>query len=248
MVEMQLLLEKTRVLHQLLQKSAGQTLDYNMIAEELSGITESSIYLIGKNGKLLGREEIMSTRGGIFSGDELSDGQFGEKNLQWLFGFTHTEVNLVPKDTEFYCILAPVSGNGERLGTVVYARERKAYAPAETILAEYGASVAGMQILRNANERMENEVRKKTVVQLALEVLSYSELEAVKYIFNEIEGTEGFLVASKLAEEYKLTRSVIVNALRKLESAGVIDARSLGMKGTYIKVLNDYLYEQLAQI
>ena len=30
-------------------------------------------------------------------------------------------------------------------------------------------------------------------------------------------------VASKLAEEYKLTRSVIVNALRKLESAGVID-------------------------
>jgi transcriptional pleiotropic repressor len=105
-----------------------------------------------------------------------------------------------------------------------------------------------MQILRSANEKMENEARKKTVVQLALEVLSYSELEAVKYIFSEIEGSEGFLVASKLAEEYKLTRSVIVNALRKLESAGVIDARSLGMKGTYIKVLNDYLYEQLANI
>ena len=105
-----------------------------------------------------------------------------------------------------------------------------------------------MQIMKIVNQRIENEARKKTVVQLALEVLSYSELEAVKYIFNEIEGNEGFLVASKLAEQYKLTRSVIVNALRKLESAGVIDARSLGMKGTYIKVLNDYLYEELAQV
>ena len=73
-------------------------------------------------------------------------------------------------------------------------------------------------------------------------------MEAVKYIFNEIEGSEGFLVASKLAEKYKLTRSVIVNALRKLESAGVIDARSLGLTGTYIKILNDYLYEELAQV
>ena len=37
----------------------------------------------------------------------------------------------------------------------------------------------------------------------------------------------------------------IVNALRKLESAGVVEARSLGMKGTYIRVLNEYLMEEL---
>jgi transcriptional pleiotropic repressor len=44
-----------------------------------------------------------------------------------------------------------------------------------------------------------------------------------------------------------ITRSVIVNALRKFESAGVIESRSLGMKGTYIKVLNPYLLEQLSK-
>ncbi|HBM75829.1 MAG TPA: GTP-sensing pleiotropic transcriptional regulator CodY, partial [Clostridiaceae bacterium] len=38
---------------------------------------------------------------------------------------------------------------------------------------------------------------------------------------------------------------VIVNALRKLESAGVIESRSLGMKGTHIKILNDKLLEEL---
>ena len=82
---------------------------------------------------------------------------------------------------------------------------------------------------------------------LACDIVSAMK-KAVKYIFGEINGSVGFLIASKLAEEYKLTRSVIVNALRKLESAGVIDARSLGMKGTYIKVLNDYLYEELAKV
>ncbi len=247
-MEMQVLLEKTRILHQLLQKSAGQMLEFNTISDELSRILESSTYIIGKDGRYLGKTEISLNHGGLFHPEDLKDGKFSEEKLHWFFGFTHTEVNYVPKDTNLYCIIAPVFGSGERMGTVIYAREDRPYSPAEIILAEYGASVSGMQILRSVNERMEHEARKKTVVQLALEVLSYSELEAVKYIFNEIEGSEGFLVASKLAEEYKLTRSVIVNALRKLESAGVIDARSLGMKGTYIKVLNDYLYEQLANI
>ena len=118
----------------------------------------------------------------------------------------------------------------------------------QQMLAEYAATLVSVMMMRAANRKAETEARKKNVVQLALEVLSYSELEAVKYIFHEINGSEGFLVASKLAEEYKLTRSVIVNALRKLESAGVIDARSLGMKGTYIKILNDYLYEELEAI
>ncbi|MCL8209092.1 MAG: GTP-sensing pleiotropic transcriptional regulator CodY, partial [Actinomycetia bacterium] len=41
-------------------------------------------------------------------------------------------------------------------------------------------------------------------------------------------------------------RSVIVNALRKLESAGVVETRSLGMKGTRIRVLNPRLKPMLA--
>ena len=38
---------------------------------------------------------------------------------------------------------------------------------------------------------------------------------------------------------------MIVNALRKLESAGVIESHSSGMKGTYIKVVNEYILEKL---
>jgi transcriptional pleiotropic repressor len=75
--------------------------------------------------------------------------------------------------------------------------------------------------------------------------LSYSEMEAVEHIFEELNSEEGLLVASKIADQLGITRSVIVNALRKFESAGVIESRSLGMKGTYIKVRNPYLLEQL---
>ena len=56
----------------------------------------------------------------------------------------------------------------------------------------------------------------------------------------------GTLVASKIADKAGITRSVVVNALRKFESAGVIESRSSGMKGTYIKVLNDAIYGELA--
>ena len=67
-------------------------------------------------------------------------------------------------------------------------------------------------------------------------------------IFEELDGNEGILVASKIADRVGITRSVIVNALRKFESAGVIESRSSGMKGTYIKVLNDVIFEELKNI
>ena len=56
------------------------------------------------------------------------------------------------------------------------------------------------------------------------------------------------MVASKVADRVGITRSVIVNALRKFESAGVIESRSSGMKGTYIKVLNDVVFDEVTKV
>ena len=83
------------------------------------------------------------------------------------------------------------------------------------------------------------------MVQIAFSTLSFSELEAIINILGELDGNEGLLVASKIADRVGITRSVIVNALRKFESAGLIETKSLGMKGTYIRVLNDLLFEEL---
>ena len=103
-------------------------------------------------------------------------------------------------------------------------------------------------MMRSVNEENAEENRKIQIVKSAVSTLSCSELEAIIHIFDELDGNEGVLVASKIADRVGITRSVIVNALRKFESAGVIESRSSGMKGTYIKVLNDVVFDQLEEI
>ena len=113
------------------------------------------------------------------------------------------------------------------------------------MLAEYAATVLGVEILHDREAVVSEEIRKKATVQVAFSTLSYSELEAIVNIMGELNGNEGLLVASKIADRVGITRSVIVNALRKFESAGLIETKSLGMKGTYIRVLNPMLFEEL---
>ena len=144
--------------------------------------------------------------------------------------------------------IVPIIGNRERLGTLILARFGEEFTDEDLVLAEYSATIVGMEILRSKQLEIEDEARKKAVVQLAIGTLSYSELEAVEHIFGELEGNEGLLVASKIADKVGITRSVIVNALRKFESAGVIESRSLGMKGTHIKILNEKLLDELKKI
>ena len=118
----------------------------------------------------------------------------------------------------------------------------------DIILTEYGTTVVGLEMMRSVNEENEEEKRKVAIVRSAISTLSYSELEAIIHIFDELDGNEGILVASRIADRVGITRSVIVNALRKFESAGVIESRSSGMKGTYIKVVNDVVFDELNKI
>ena len=103
-------------------------------------------------------------------------------------------------------------------------------------------------MMSSVNEESAEENRKIQIVKSAISTLSFSELEAIIHIFDELDGSEGILVASKIADRVGITRSVIVNALRKFESAGVIESRSSGMKGTYIKVLNDVVFDELDRV
>ena len=142
-------------------------------------------------------------------------------------------------------LIVPIYGNGERIGTLIVAKYDKPFDDEDLLLAEYAATVIGVEILHERAAKVEEEVRKKAMVQIAFSTLSYSELEAIVNILGELKGMEGLLVASKIADRVGITRSVIVNALRKFESAGLIETKSLGMKGTYIRIKNEFLLEEL---
>lgn len=141
--------------------------------------------------------------------------------------------------------MAPVEIAGKRLGTLFMYKSDNSYEIDDIILCEYAASVVGLEMMRSVNEENAEIIRKQQIVKSAISTLSSSELEAIRHIFKELDGMEGILVASKIADRVGITRSVIVNALRKFESAGVIESRSSGMKGTYIKVINDSVFEEI---
>ena len=55
------------------------------------------------------------------------------------------------------------------------------------------------------------------------------------------------VTTSEIADQLGITRSIIVNSLQKLVVAGVIERKSMGMKGTHIKLVNDYFRDILFQ-
>lgn len=251
------LLSKTRQINAMLQESEGKQVSFKEMAEKLSSVIACNSYIVSRKGKLLGVEihqQIENER----MKKMFQERQFPEEYTKKLFDVNETSSNLdidsvhsaFPVENrdlfkEGLTTIVPIIGGGERLGTLILARMKEDFQDDDLILAEYGATVVGMEILREKSEVIEIEARSKAVVQMAINSLSYSEHEAIEHIFNELDGNEGLLVASKIADRVGITRSVIVNALRKLESAGVIESRSLGMKGTYIKVLNDKFLEEL---
>ena len=128
-------------------------------------------------------------------------------NLSTL-GFTNENVK------KFQALIAPVEIAGERLGTLFMYKSDSSYEIDDIILSEYGTTVVGLEMMRSVNEETAEESRKKKIVRSAIDTLSTSELDAIKSIFKELDGNEGTLVASKIADNVGITRSVIVNALR----------------------------------
>lgn len=257
---MSTLLEKTRKLNKILQKSAAEAVVFKDICSILSKVLECNVYLVEKRGVILGYACSEKFECKIMRETIDRDKRFPQSYNRRLLSIKNTFANSANNgecvfEEQGHCpmsnkisTMVPILGNGERLGTLLLARFGEEFTDDDLVLSEYSATVVGMEILRSKRIELEEDARKKAVVQLAIGTLSYSELEAVEHIFDELGGKEGLLVASKIADKVGITRSVIVNALRKFESAGVIESRSLGMKGTHIKILNEKLLTELNKI
>lgn len=249
------LLDKTRKINKLLHNNNSSKVVFNDICDVMTEILKSNVLVISKKGKVLGS----SVSKGIEEiGELIAEEVGGHIDMllnERLLGILSTKENVnletlgFAADLKKYCaIITPIDIAGERLGTLFVYRCKDPYEIDDIILCEYGTTVVGLEMMRSVNEENAEEIRKVQIVKSAINTLSFSELEAIVHIFEELEGSEGILVASKIADRVGITRSVIVNALRKFESAGVIESRSSGMKGTYIKVLNNVVFEELQKI
>ncbi|MER2174826.1 MAG: GTP-sensing pleiotropic transcriptional regulator CodY [Carnobacterium sp.] len=260
------LLQKMRKINYLLQTKGGVVksesspegvLAFNDMAIVLGDILNANTYLIDDAGTLLGyheKHEINNER----VKQMLIDEKFPMKYTRSMLEIYETRTNIgiesdytvFPIETrdmfvEGLTTVIPVFVAGERLGTLLLARLNQVFDDNDLILGEHAATVVGIEVLYKKSTQIAESARSMATVQMAIKTLSYSELKAIKAIFEELDGTEGRITASNVADKVGITRSVIVNALRKLESGGIIESRSLGMKGTYIKIQNTKFIEVL---
>ena len=252
------LLDDTRRINSILHRKNSGKVAFNDICEVMKVVLSSDVLVISKKGKILGTGyctgfdaigDSSSVKVSKFIDKELNDRLIGvlstkeSVNLETL-GFSEET------SRKYQAIITPIDISGQRYGTLVIYKpsSESAYSIEDIILTEYGATVVGLEMVRSVAEESAEEDRRAQGVQAALSTLSASETEAVVHIFEELSGFEGILVASRIADREGITRSVIVNALRKLESAGVIVSKSSGMKGTYIKVTNELIYDEIEEL
>lgn len=244
------LLDKTRKINRLLNDKHSSKVAFTDICSVLGQILQANAYVISGKGKLLGTyvdgdgtiPSFQDKRGSYIEAamNERFLNVLSTKenvNLETL-GFSKEEIE------GFKALITPICMRGERLGTLFLYRQEEEFSIEDIILSEYSTTVVGLEIMRSVQEESDIEQHKKSNFSSALTALTPLEQKAVSCVFHALAGEDGTLVTSKLASEIGITRTVIVNALRKLESAGVIKTKSSGVKGTHIKVLNDIVYAE----
>lgn len=223
--------------------------------DEVSNMLNADILLIDTEGNIV--YEINNN----FESFTLKNQLSGEKVLEHqvikqLENINDTKINITLDNlytTKFdreilkniYGMFLPICIHNEKLANIIMYRKDNTFEDNIDILCEYMSSILSVLVWNYKIIEVNEKQSKKQNIKTCMATLSYSELEAILNIFEEIKDNEGLVIASKIADKAGITRSVIVNALRKFESARIIETRSLGMKGTYIKVLNEYLPQEL---
>lgn len=230
-MNMETILSTTRKLNKYFQYNSE--IDFFDVAELLSSLTDADIVIVDADENIVGR------RSDIIESDTLSEeysSLISKGTLENIMvgSLCCTSVPVLCKNGLFYTIIAviPDLENG--------------FNSSQVMLLENAAFIISLKILHKAEAEEKHKLLQKSKIQAALSVLSYSETQAAVHVLGALENkTEGLLIASKIADTIGITRSVIVNALRKLESATLIEAKSLGMKGTFIRILNPLLLEEI---
>jgi transcriptional pleiotropic repressor len=243
-------LDKTRRINALLKEKIGDRVVFDDICTTMGSIVPSSVCVLSAKGKILGKDgkavypSVFSKPCGTFIDDSLNGR---------LLSVLSTREN-VRLDTlglqdrgvmETEVLITPVIMGGDRLGTLIFFRRNREFTVDDIILCEYASAVVSLELYRSLEEEESIEQRKRSDIDGALSALSATEREAVKLVFEELEETGDIIVASRIAERSGITRSLIVNAVKKLESAGIIASKSAGVKGTYIRILNPDIFEEL---
>jgi len=141
------------------------------------------------------------------------------------------------------CLALPCHFGGKRLGTLLITSDGHVFSQEDIRDATWVCHIISILQGQNIIEEERHHQAAKNVISM----LSYSELEAALHIFKDIP-QDSLVVIGKIAQKFGFSRSIIGSAIKKIESSGAIETRSLGMKGTNIKIINKKLIEEFNKI
>ena len=146
----------------------------------------------------------------------------------------------------------PLVYASRRIGTLICTRDGDSCDELYRSICKILATLCAMALYNSVSRDELAQERRSESAQQVISSLSYTERRAVIAVLNAIPAdppriSEGFINASIISKEHGITRSVIASALKKLEGAGIISIRSLGMKGTHLTVLNPEIYTAAAK-
>ncbi|MEQ6086566.1 GTP-sensing pleiotropic transcriptional regulator CodY, partial [Staphylococcus saccharolyticus] len=146
------LLSKTRELNTLLQKHKGIAVDFKDVAQTISSVTVTNVFIVSRRGKILGsclNELLKNER----IKDMLEDRHIPREYTEKLMDVKQTESNIEiddeltvfpPENKDVFVnsrtTIFPILGGGERLGTLVLGRVQDDFNENDLVLGEYAAT------------------------------------------------------------------------------------------------------------
>jgi transcriptional pleiotropic repressor len=247
MMKKQLLADQIRQLNLALYSSEGMQPDLNQTLGAIVEVIGAAAVLLSKAGVVLARYTgAMKVNGQLNKLIESGSLETDKGYMKLIKANEPVYNELYPEGKEQsgqVLIIIPITAGDNNSAMLLLCQQNGNFSEEQKALAECGALLLSIIHQHLETNQKEAEKRDRKLAQGAFESLSYSEVEAIQEILKNITNNESIVIASKIADNLGITRSVIVNALRKFESAGIIESRSLGMKGTFIRVKNEHALE-----
>ena len=252
MIDIQLL-DKTRRIASLLHDSDDEKIAFDEVCRVLSEATGSNSIVLSRKGKILGTAHISDVVfpeiNKIVPNGSLIDSEINERLLSVLSTKENTSPLTLGLSDEVYkgyrLLIAPIVMKSIRLGTLVLYKNAPEFGIDDIILTEYATTIVGLEMENSLSQEMAEENRKIATARATVSLLTDGEVKAASEVFSELSMMDGIVITSKVAENTGIPGTVIINALRKFEKAGLIETKSSGMKGTYIRILNDAIFEEI---
>ena len=252
------LITKIRQLNTVFEKATKEFLPLEALCNELSDIIESNIYVFTPDGEIIAYAIAKKFICPYTDKNPLKKTMLPEYYLS-LFrscdstifsryeeipGCTYADVEVCLFRKRYYS-LYPIHSNSEKSAGMLLIRYGSNFVPSDTVLCEYASAIVSLWLMHEKQIEDQQRVMEMESAQLASKALSFSELQAANAVMQELDGEKGHVFFNLIAAKAYVTQSIVTSALKKLESAGVIQTKVHGAKGKSVCVNNPYLKQEL---